>query len=84
MVILTSLGTWGLPQMIHKFYTIRSEKAIATGTVISTLFAIVISGAAISWAASAGSLTALPFIMEMDPWLMIPSYRPCCPDFRTC
>ena len=44
MVILTSLGTWGLPQMIHKFYTIRSEKAIATGTVISTVFAIVISG----------------------------------------
>ena len=44
VVILTSLGTWGLPQMIHKFYTIRSEKAIATGTVISTLFAIVISG----------------------------------------
>ena len=44
MVILTSLGTWGLPQMIHKFYTIRSEKAIATGTVISTLFAVVISG----------------------------------------
>ena len=44
VVILTSLGTWGLPQMIHKFYTIRSEKAIATGTVISTIFAIVISG----------------------------------------
>ncbi len=44
VVILTSLGTWGLPQMIHKFYTIRSEKAIATGTVISTVFAIVISG----------------------------------------
>ena len=44
VVILTSLGTWGLPQMIHKFYTIRSEKAIATGTVFSTIFAIVISG----------------------------------------
>lgn len=44
VVILTSLGTWGLPQMIHKFYTIRSEKAIATGTVISTIFAIIISG----------------------------------------
>ena len=41
VVILTSLGTWGLPQMIHKFYTIRSEKAIATGTVISTIFAII-------------------------------------------
>lgn len=44
VVILTSLGTWGLPQMIGKFYAIRDEKAINTGTVISTLFAIVISG----------------------------------------
>lgn len=44
VVILTSLGTWGLPQMIHKFYTIKNEKAIRTGTVISTLFAVVISG----------------------------------------
>ena len=44
VVILTSLGTWGLPQMVHKFYAIKDEKAINTGTVISTLFAIVISG----------------------------------------
>ena len=40
VVILTSLGTWGLPQMIHKFYAIRDEKSIHTGTVISTLFAV--------------------------------------------
>lgn len=44
VVILTSLGTWGLPQMIHKFYTIRDEKAIQTGTIISTVFALIISG----------------------------------------
>ena len=44
VVILTSLGTWGLPQMVHKFYAIKSEKAVTTGTVISTLFAVVISG----------------------------------------
>lgn len=44
VVILTSLGTWGLPQMIGKFYAIKDEKAINTGTVISTLFAVVISG----------------------------------------
>ena len=44
VVILTSLGTWGLPQMIHKFYAIRDEKSVNTGTVISTLFAVVISG----------------------------------------
>jgi len=44
VVILTSLGTWGLPQMIHKFYAIKNEKSIKTGTVISTVFAIVIAG----------------------------------------
>jgi len=43
VVILTSLGTWGLPQMVHKFYTIKDEKAIKYGTIISTVFAIVIS-----------------------------------------
>lgn len=44
VVILTSLGTWGLPQMVGKFYAIKDEKSINTGTVISTLFAVVISG----------------------------------------
>ena len=37
VVILTSLGTWGLPQMIHKFYAIKSENDIKKGAVISTL-----------------------------------------------
>lgn len=44
VIILTSLGTWGLPQMVHKFYTIKNEKSIKSGTVISTIFAVVISG----------------------------------------
>ena len=44
VVILTSLGTWGLPQMIGKFYAIKDEKSINTGTVISTIFAVVVSG----------------------------------------
>lgn len=44
VVILTSLGTWGLPQMVQKFYAIKSEKSIDTGTVISTLFALVVAG----------------------------------------
>ena len=44
VVLLTSVGTWGLPQMVQKFYSIRSEKNINTGTVISTIFAVVISG----------------------------------------
>ena len=44
VVILTSLGTWGLPQMVGKFYAIKSEKDIHKGTVISTFFAIVVAG----------------------------------------
>ena len=44
VVILTSLGTWGLPQMVGKFYAIKSEEAIKKGTVISTFFAIIVAG----------------------------------------
>lgn len=44
VVILTSLGTWGLPQMISKFYSIKNEDSILKGTIISTLFAIIIAG----------------------------------------
>ena len=44
VVILTSLGTWGLPQMVQKFYAIRSEQAIRKGTIISTMFALIVAG----------------------------------------
>ncbi len=44
VVILTSLGTWGLPQMVQKFYAIKSEKAINKGMIISTVFALIVAG----------------------------------------
>lgn len=44
VVLLTSLGTWGLPQMVGKFYAIKNEDSIKKGTVISTIFAIVVAG----------------------------------------
>ena len=44
VVMLTSLGTWGLPQMVGKFYAIRNEAAIRKGTFISTFFAIIVAG----------------------------------------
>ena len=44
VVILTSLGTWGLPQMVGKFYSITDEGAIKRGTIISTIFALIVSG----------------------------------------
>lgn len=44
VVILTSLGTWGLPQMVSKFYAIKDDAAIKRGSIISTLFAFVVAG----------------------------------------
>jgi len=46
MVVLTSLGTWGLPQMVHKFYAIKDESAIKRGAVISTIFSLIVGGGA--------------------------------------
>jgi SSS family solute:Na+ symporter len=42
LILLTSLGVWGLPQTIHKYYAIRDQKAIVQGTVVSTAFALII------------------------------------------
>ena len=44
VMILTSLGTWGLPQMVQKFYAIKSEKSITKGMIVSTFFATIIAG----------------------------------------
>lgn len=44
VVILTSLGAWGLPQMVSKFYSIKNENQIRKGTIISTLFALIVAG----------------------------------------
>ena len=41
-IMLTSFGTWGLPQMIGKFYAIKDTAAIKRGTIISTFFCVVI------------------------------------------
>lgn len=44
VMILTSLGTWGLPQMVQKFYAIKDDAAITRGSIISTIFAFVVAG----------------------------------------
>ncbi len=44
VVVLTSLGTWGLPQMVQKFYAIKSGPAVKQGAIISTIFAFVVAG----------------------------------------
>ena len=41
-IMLTSFGTWGLPQMIGKFYAVKDTAAIKRGTIISTIFCLII------------------------------------------
>lgn len=41
-ILLTSFGTWGLPQMVTKYYAIKDEKSVKQATVISTLFCLII------------------------------------------
>lgn len=43
-VLMTSFGTWGLPQMIHKYYGIRDDREVRRGTYASAFFALVIAG----------------------------------------
>lgn len=45
-ILLTSFGTWGLPQMVNKYYAIKDKKAIQKATVISTVFALIIGAGA--------------------------------------
>ena len=42
LIFLTSFGVWALPQTVHKYYAVRDDKAIMQGTVVSTLFALII------------------------------------------
>ena len=43
-VLMTSFGTWGLPQMVHKYYGIRDNHEVRRGTIVSTVFALVVAG----------------------------------------
>lgn len=42
LVLLTSLGVYGLPQTVHKYYTVRDKKAIKQGMIVSTIFAFLV------------------------------------------
>jgi SSS family solute:Na+ symporter/sodium/proline symporter len=41
-IMLTSFGTWGLPQMVSKYYAIKDLKSIKQARFISTVFALII------------------------------------------
>ena len=42
LVFMTSFGTWGLPQMVQKFYAVKSEGVIKKAALVTTVFALVI------------------------------------------
>lgn len=83
VIILTSLGTWGLPQMVHKFYAIKDEKSIQSGTVISTFFAVIVSGGCY-FLGGFGRLFDMPAIHKEDGSVIfdaiIPSMLSTLPD----
>lgn len=71
LVILTSLGTWGLPQMVQKFYSIKDESSIKPARIVSTIFALVVAFGAYF----TGSLGRLFFDNQMpqgNPDLVVP------------
>jgi solute:Na+ symporter, SSS family len=43
LVFMTSFGTWGLPQMVQKFYAVKNESVIKKAAIVTMLFAVVIS-----------------------------------------
>lgn len=46
LVFITSVAPFAMPQLIQKFYAIRDRKAVRTGMVASTFFALLIGGVA--------------------------------------
>ena len=83
VVVLTSLGTWGLPQMVGKFYSITDEQAIHRGTVISTLFAFIVAGGCY-FLGGFGRLFGMPPTLpngRLDFDSIIPSMLVTLPDF---
>ena len=83
VIILTSLGTWGLPQMVGKFYSITDEQAIHRGIVISTIFAFVVAGGCY-FLGGFGRLFGMPPVLpngRLDFDSIVPSMLVTLPDF---
>ncbi len=43
LVLITSFGPWALPQMVQKFYSIRSRKDVTRAMIIARVFALFMS-----------------------------------------
>ncbi|MBQ5951006.1 MAG: sodium:solute symporter [Lachnospiraceae bacterium] len=42
MSVMVGLGGWCMPQTIHKYYVVKNEQSFKIGTIVSTLFALVV------------------------------------------
>lgn len=68
LVLITSLGPWALPQMVQKFYSIRSRKDVSRAMTIASIFALFMAfGAYFS-----GALAHLFYGPRLPPDLMGP------------
>ena len=76
VIILTSLGTWGLPQMVGKFYAIKDEKSVKAGTIISTIFAFIVAGGCYFLGGFARLYSNNPAIRKEDGSVMYDSIIP--------
>lgn len=76
VIILTSLGTWGLPQMVGKFYAIKDEKSVKAGTIISTIFAFIVAGGCYFLGGFARLYEGNPAIYKDDGSVMYDSIIP--------
>ncbi|MBE5737798.1 MAG: sodium:solute symporter family protein [Clostridiales bacterium] len=84
LIFLTSFGVWALPQTIHKYHTVRDDKAINQGMIVSTVFALIIGfGAYFTGGLSqldgfsqsltnVGSDDVIPTMLKLlgQPWLL--------------
>ncbi len=46
LVFLTSVAPFGMPQLIQKFYAIKDKRSVRIGMIVSTLFALLVTGVA--------------------------------------
>jgi SSS family transporter len=68
LVLITSFGPWALPQMVQKFYSIRSRADVKRAMVIATVFALFLSFSAYY----SGALTHLFYGPKLPPELIGP------------
>lgn len=58
VVFMSSLATWGMPQMVQKYYAIKDENQIVKGSIVCFAFALVVGVAAYSIGAFAHLMPA--------------------------